>query len=212
MSSDIKEILEHCAGIDIHKKTAVVCIMTGFAKKMKKEIRTFGTMTDDLRSMAKWLQESEIKDCVIESTGPYWIPVFNVLDGEFKFNVILANPNQVKNVPSRKSDVKDAEWLCKLLKNGFVSKSFIPPYEIRRLRELTRLRQSYVEVLTSSKNRLIKTFESKNIKLASIIGNVFGATGFKVVRLIAAGERDSDVLARCFEKKSRPLKTKSKRH
>jgi len=153
MSSNIPEILERCAGIDIHKKTAVVCIMVGFAKKMKREIRTFGTMTDELRDVAKWLKDNKIQDCVIESTGPYWLPVFNVLDGEFEINVILANPNQVKNVPNRKSDVKDAE----------------------------------------------------------IIGNVFGATGFKVIRLIAAGERDSNVLAKCFTRKIKASKESIKK-
>jgi transposase len=198
MSSEIQEIFERCAGIDIHKKTAVVCIMVGFAKKMKRETRTFGTMTEDLRDLAKWLVENKIKDCVIESTGPYWIPVFNILDGEFKFNVILANPYQVKNVPNRKSDVKDSEWLCKLLKNGFISKSFIPPKDIRNIREFVRLRQSYVEILTSAKNRIIKTLESRNIKLASIISDVFGPTGFKIIRLIADGEPDAKVLAACF--------------
>jgi transposase len=115
--------------------------------------------------------------------------------------VILANAYQVKNVPHRKSDVKDSEWLCYLLKNGFISPSFIPPMDIRNLRELVRLRQSHVALLTSAKNRLIKALESKNIKLCSVLSDAFGATGFKVIRLIASGNIRPKSLAAYFMRK-----------
>jgi transposase len=203
MSAVMPELLERCAGLDVHKKTIVACIMNGFGKEMKREIRTFKTFTHSLRELAKWLVDQEIKECVIESTGPYWKPVFNILEGEFNLNISLANACHIKNHPDRKSDVKDSEWLCRLLKTGFVRKSFIPPIDIRDLKDIVRLRQSHIEVLTAGKNRLNKTLESKNIKLSSVLNDIFGITGFKVILLIASGECRPTVLAKCFKRKGK---------
>jgi transposase len=198
--SIIQEILERCAGLDVHKKTIVVTIMIGFGENMKAETKTFKTFTPDLRSLAQWLLDNGIKKCVIESTGPYWKPAFNILEGEFNLEIILANAYQVKNHPNRKSDVKDSEWLCRLLKTGFINKSFIPPIDIRELRDIVRLRKTRVAALTAEKNRLNKTLESKNIKLSSVLSNIYGAIGFQVIRLIASGENRPEKLIECFNR------------
>lgn len=183
----MKELLERCCGIDIHKKTAVACIMLGSGKKIKKEIRTFGTMTSDIKDLKIWLKQNKIKHVAIESTGIYWKPIFNVLEDDFE--IVLANAKHIKNVPGRKTDVKDSEWLCKLLKNGLIAKSFIPPEDIRHLRELTRYRKSLLSGLTAAKNRVVKTLESANVKLASVLSNVHGATGWKIIKELANGEQ-----------------------
>ena len=141
----MQEILNRCAGMDIHKNTIVVCIMLGIGKSMYKEIRTFGTMTEDIRDLGEWLKSHNIKDVAMESAGIYWKPIFNILDEEF--NLILANARNIKNVPGRKTDVKDSEWICKLLKNGLIEKSFIPPESIRFLRDLTRYRRALGSVI-----------------------------------------------------------------
>src|SRR5436190_19710652 len=117
----MQEILDRCAGLDIHKNTIVACIMIGSGKTMHKEIKTFGTMTEDIVEMGKWFQSHNIKDAAMESTGVYWKPIFNILEEDF--NLILANARNIKNVHGRKTDVKDSEWICKLLKNGLIEKS-----------------------------------------------------------------------------------------
>jgi len=182
----VKDLLERCCGIDIHKETAVACIMVGSGKKIRREIRTFGTMTDDIENLKLWLRENKIKKVAIESTGIYWVPIFNILEDEIE--VVLANAKHIKNVPGRKTDVKDSEWLCKLLKHGLIQKSFIPPEGIRHLRKLTRCRKSVVADLTAAKNRVIKDLECANIKLASVLSNPHGVTGWKIIRLLARGE------------------------
>jgi len=189
----MQEILDRCAGLDIHKNTIVCCIMIGAGSSMYKEIRTFGTMTDDIRELGKWLEHHGIKDVAMESTGVYWKPIFNVLDGDF--NLTLANARNIKNVPGRKTDVKDSEWICKLFKNGLIEKSFIPPESIRFLRDLTRYRRSLLNQLTSAKNRLIKTLESANIKLSSVFSNVRGKTAWNIIKMMAAGQDCVDILS-----------------
>lgn len=199
----MNELLDRCAGLDVHKKTIVACIMIGFGKKVKKEIRTFGTTTPELELLAKWLQENNISDAAIESTGIYWVPVYNILDEEFKIKLTLANARHIKNVPGRKTDVKDSEWLCKLLKCGLLTASFIPPKDIRDLRKLLTYKDSLIKNRTQVKNRIIKVLESANIKLASVLSNVFGVSGLKVVRLIAGGESNPNVLANVVDSQVR---------
>jgi len=184
----MKAILEKCCGIDIHKKTAVACVMIGHGKKVKKETRTFGTMTDDIENLKLWLNECGVKKVAIESIGIYWVPIFNILEDQFE--IILANARHVKNVPGRKTDVKDSEWLCKLLKYGLIEKSFIPPEDIRFLRELTRERKSIVADLTAMKNNIIKQLECSNVKLSSVLSDVYGATGWEIIKELANGEEE----------------------
>lgn len=188
----MQEILDRCAGLDVHKDSIVACIMIGSGKRMHKEVRTFGTMTDDIRDLGEWLKSHEIKDAAMESTGIYWKPIFNILDEEF--NLTLANARNIKNVPGRKTDIKDSEWICKLLKNGLIEKSFIPPESIRFLRDLTRYRRSLVQDFASIKNRLIKVLESANIKLSSVFTDVYGKTAWNIIKLIANGQDSVDIL------------------
>src|SRR6516165_11265681 len=135
----MEEILERCCGLDVHRDSITACVMIGSGSSKRKEIRTFRTFTSNIRELADWLKSLDIRHVAIESTGIYWKPIFNVFDGNF--DVILVNAQHVKNVPGRKTDVKDSEWLCKLCKCGLLSKSFIPPKVIVHLRESVRYRQ-----------------------------------------------------------------------
>ena len=142
-------IVERGAGLDVHKHSVVACIMgTG----IKKQIRTYSSMTNDLLRLRAWLQENEVTHVAMESTGVYWKPVFNLLEDAFE--VILVNARHVKHVPGRKTDVQDSEWLCKLLRSGLVRGSFIPPKEVRELRDLTRYKRKLIQTITSEKQRV----------------------------------------------------------
>jgi transposase len=148
---------EICCGLDVHAKTVVACLLN----HTSKEVRTFSTMTDDLLQLLDWLTANECPQVAIESTGVYWKPVFNILEGSI--TVILVNARHIKAVPGRKTDVRDCEWLADLLRHGLLKPSFIPPLEIRELRELTRYRQSLKGELTRIANRVNKEIESGNI-------------------------------------------------
>lgn len=182
----MKEIRECCAGLDVHRDTVVACILIGYGDSTKKEIRTFSTQTCGIKTLADWLQGHGIRDVVIESTGVYWKPIFNIFEG--RFNVVLANAYHVKNAKGRKTDVKDSEWLCRLFKADAISPSFIPPANIRKLRELVRYRKTLVRERARVKNRIIKTLENANIKLSSVFSDVFGYTSWLIITKIIAGE------------------------
>ena len=182
----MEELLERGCGLDVHKKTIVACIMMGFGKKTRKETRTFGTTTEDLEELGEWLKENNIEHVAVESTSVYWLPIFNVLGDGFDFT--LANARHIKNVPGRKTDVKDSEWICKLLKCGLIQKSFIPPEPIRHLRDLTRYRSSLIRNLCRAKNHYIKLLESKGIKLSSVFSDPFGKTARKLLEALMDGE------------------------
>jgi transposase len=165
-------IIEKGCGLDVHKETVVACIMgTG----IKKEIKTYTTMTYDLLRLRGWLQEAGITHVAMESTGVYWKPVFNLLEDPFE--VILVNARHVKNVPGRKTDVQDSEWLCRLLRSGLLKGSFIPPRGIRELRDLTRYKRKLIQTIVAEKQRVEKVLEDANIKLSSIASDTFGASG-----------------------------------
>ncbi len=151
-----------CCGIDIHTKTAVACLL----KDGVKQTRTYLTMTADLLEMLDWLESEDCTHVAIESTGVYWRPVFNLLEGHLE--VILVNARHVKAVPGRKTDVKDCEWLAELLCHGLLKASFIPPVEIRELRELTRYRQTLVKTRGTIANRIQRLIEGANIKLSQV--------------------------------------------
>lgn len=183
----MKEALERCAGLDVHRDTVVACILVGYGESAKKEIKTFSTQTYGIRVLADWLEEFAIRDVVVESTGIYWKPIFNIF--EDRFNVVLANAYHVKNAKGRKTDVKDSEWLCRLFKADIILPSFIPPANIRRLRELVRYRKTLVRERARVKNRVIKTLENANIKLSSVFSDVFGHTSWLIISKMIAGER-----------------------
>lgn len=178
-----------CCGLDVHTKTVVACLI----KQGKKQLRTFSTMTDDLLALSDWLTTAGCTHVAIESTGVYWKPVFNLLEG--LLTVVLVNARHVKAVPGRKTDVKDCEWLADLLRHGLLKASFIPPLHIRELRELTRYRQTLVREQTALANRIQKLIESANIKLGQVATDVLGASGRLMLRALADGEQDNLKLA-----------------
>lgn len=182
----MEEIFDKCCGLDVHRDTITACVMIGNGSQKRKQIRTFLTYTADIRELASWLKSLDIYHVAVESTGIYWKPIFNVFEGDF--DVILVNAQHVKNVPGRKTDVKDSEWLCRLLKCGLLSKSFIPPKAIVRLRELVRYRQNLTRDLSSAKNRIIKMLENANIKLSTVFSDVFGLTAWGMISKLVAGE------------------------
>lgn len=200
----MEDILESCCGLDVHRDVVVACIITGYGKSTKKEIKTFSTRTCGIRELADWLKSHDIKDVVIESTGVYWRPIFNFFEGNF--NVVLANPYHVKNAKGRKTDVKDSEWLCRLFKAGAISASFIPPKIIRTLREQLRYRLTFVRERSRIKNRIIRLLESWNIKLSSVFSDVFGYTCWLIIKKIVAGEQDIEELTSYIHKKCKSSK------
>jgi transposase len=175
--------------MDVHAKTVVACLL----KQGKKEIRTFSTMTADLLQLLDWLSSAECTHVAMESTGVYWKPVFNILEGHL--SVLLVNARHIKAVPGRKTDVRDCEWLADLLRHGLVKASFIPPLEIREIRELTRYRQAVVKEHTAVANRIQKVLESGNIKLGQVASDVLGLSGRLMLRALAAGEQNAERLA-----------------
>jgi transposase len=191
----MEELLDKCCGIDVHQESFTACIMKGTGKGMYQEIKEFSTFTDEIQVFAKWLKEHEIIHVAIESTGIYWKPVFNILTEEH-LDLMLVNAKHVKNVPGRKTDIKDSAWLCKLLKNGLLERNFIPPEEIRNLRELTRYRSKLVATMASEKNRIIKILETTNIKLSSVLSDVFGQTGRHIIEDLAKGITDPKELVK----------------
>ena len=193
--------IERCAGLDVHSETIVACVLTGnHDEDLFKETETFPTLTKDLFRLLKWLEDHGVTHIAMESTGIYWKPIFNIL--EDYFDITLANAQRIKNVPGRKTDVSDAEWIAKLLRHGLIEKSFVPPVEIRDLRDLTRLRKKWIGHLTSEKNRIQKVLECSNVKLSSVISDVFGVSGRKLLeKLIEQGYVDpSDVESRIHGK------------
>jgi len=175
--------------LDVHAQTVVACLI----KDGRKETRTFSTMTDDLLGLLDWLTAEGCTHVAIESTGVYWRPVFNILEGDME--VILVNARHVKAVPGRKTDVKDCEWLADLLRHGLLKASFIPPLEIRELRELTRYRRTLVREQAAVANRVQRLIESGNIKLAQVATDTLGVSGRQMLRALAQGESDATKLA-----------------
>jgi transposase len=194
-----------CCGIDIHARTAVACLI----KQGRRQTRTFSTMTDDLLRLSDWLVSEGCTHVAIESTGVYWKPVFNILEGPL--SVILVNARDVKAVPGRKTDVRDCEWLADLLRHGLLKASFIPSLEIRELRELTRYRQTLIKEHTALANRIQKLIESANIKLGQVATDVLGASGRQMLRALADGEEDVEVLVEMARSSLRTKKPELRR-
>ncbi len=181
------------AGVDVHLRKAVVCLRIQKGSKVVREVRSFGTTTPELLELRAWLVAEQCPIVVIESTGVYWKPIFNVLEGELE--VILANAAHVKTLPGRKTDMRDAEWLAEVGAHGLVRGSFIPGAAFRQLRECTRYRRSLVRSRATEVNRLQKVLESANIKLGAVVSDVCGVSGRAMVRAMVAGEHDPVRLA-----------------
>jgi transposase len=185
---------ERCCGVDVHKQSVVACaIVPGTGRQTHKEIRTFGTMTADLLEFADWLHTSGVTHVAMEATGVYWKPLWNLLEGQFE--LLLVNAQHVKQVPGRKTDVKDSEWLADLLRHGLLRASFVPDRPQRELRELTRYRTTLVRERTAEINRIQKTLEGANIKLGDVATDVVGISGRAIMRALVAGQTDVTVLA-----------------
>ncbi len=185
-----------CAGLDVHKKSVVACALVGEAGAVpEREVRTFGTMTADLEALAAWLAERGCTHVAMEATGAYWKPVYNVLEARGGVELVVANAEHFRAVPGRKTDVKDAEWLADLLRHGLLRASFIPDREQRELRELTRYRTALIRERASEVNRLQKTLEAANIKLAAVLTDVTGASGQRILDALVQGRTDPERLA-----------------
>jgi transposase len=180
---------QRCCGIDVHARMLVACLIVNG----KKTTRTFSTITKELLDLLEWLTQNDCTHVAIESTGVYWKPVFNILEGHLE--VILVNPQHVKALSGRKTDRKDAERLADLLRHGQLTPSFIPPASIRDLRELTRHRTTLVADRTAVANRIVKLTESGNIKLKSVLSDPLGVSGRRILRALARGETDLKTLA-----------------
>ncbi len=190
----MKVMYTRCAGLDVHKKTVVACRMrTGETGDVHAETQTFGTKTYELLALVDWLGAWEVTHVAMESTGEYWKPVYNLLEGTVE--VLLVNAKHVKHVPGRKTDVKDAEWLAELLRHGLLRSSFIPPQVQRDLRDLTRYRTSVVRERVRLVNRVQKGLEGANIKLSSVATDIFGASGRAMLAALAGGETDASKMA-----------------
>ncbi|QOY37103.1 IS110 family transposase [Anaerobacillus isosaccharinicus] len=191
-------IHERVCGLDVHKKTITACILA----TKTKEIRTFGTMTEDLFQLIDWIKASNCTIVAMESTGVYWKPIYNLLEVE-EIETLVVNAQHIKNVPGRKSDVRDAQWIAQLLRHGLVRGSYIPNRDQRELRELVRYRRSLVEEITRESNRVQKVLEGANIKLGSVASDVLGVSGRRMLKAIVDGETDPTKLADLSLKKLR---------
>jgi transposase len=185
---------ERCCGLDVHKKTVVACaLVSQAAGKPRKEVRTFSTMTPDIVRMRDWLKTLGITHVAMESTGVFWKPIYNLLEGHVE--LLLVNAQHIKAVPGRKTDVKDAEWIADLLRHGLLRSSLIPPIWQREVRDLTRYRISVSEERSRTINRLQKILEDTNIKLSSVATDIMGASAQDMLHALLNGETDAAALA-----------------
>jgi transposase len=187
-------VYAHCAGLDVHKKTVVACcrIVTP-AGTVTTQIRTFSSMTADLLSLVDWLLTLGITHVAMESTGEFWKPIYNLLEGSF--TVLVVNAQHIKHMPGRKTDVKDAEWIAELLAHGLLRASFVPPAPQRALRDLTRQRPHLIQQRASVVNRMQKVLEWANIKLSSVVTDITGVSARAMLQALLDGQTDVTALA-----------------
>lgn len=185
-------LVARSAGLDVHRDSIVAAVLVG-AKKVKQELRTFGTTPDELAELRQWLQGHKVTHVAMEATGVYWLPVLEVLEGLFE--LVVANAHHVKKVPGRKTDACDAEWLATLLRLGLLKKSFVPPAWQRQLRVLTRARSSLTHSVTRQRNMVLKLLESVGIKLAGVLSDVFGVSGMAMLRALRDGNENPELLS-----------------
>ena len=189
----MRVVHKRCAGLDVHQKSITACVRVALKRKVVRETRVFGTGTSELLEMADWLGQSGCTIVAMEATGVYWKPVWHVLEGHFE--LVLAQPAHVKNMPCRKSDISDAFWIADLLAHGLIRASFVPPTPIQELRELTRTRKQFVREIARETQRIQKTLEDANIKLTSVMSSILGVSGRAIIRGSIAGESDPHKLS-----------------
>ncbi|MFZ3329129.1 MAG: IS110 family transposase [Candidatus Acidiferrales bacterium] len=191
-------VYRRCGGIDVHKESISVCVLLVEEGGAKKEVRRFGTMTRDLQTLSLWLEQLGVTHVAMESTGVYWKPVWNLLEGQFE--LLLVNAQHIKQAPGRKTDIRDCEWIADLLQHGLLRGSYVPKQEQRDLRDLTRYRVRLTEDKARLANRIQKVLEDANIKLASVATDVLGASGRSMLQAIAAGVDEPEKLAQMARK------------
>jgi len=187
------------AGLDVHKETVVSCVRLMTGRKPARECRTFATTTEGLLALLAWLTASRVTHVAMEATGVYWTPVWKILSAG-DFTLIVANAAHIKQVPGRKTDINDAMWIADLLARGLIKASFVPEEEIQELRSLMRTRKQLVREQTRHVQRLEKTLEEANIKLGTVISDLMGASGRRMIEAMIAGERDPHRLAGLAER------------
>ena len=202
-AAGLQALYARVCGLDLHKELIVACVRILDARDgtVQSTLRKVGTMTADLRELCQWLSEQKVTHVAMESTGIYWQPVFNLLEGHFE--VLVINAQHLKKVPGRKTDMKDAEWIAQLLQCGLLKSSFIPDRQQRELRDLTRQQTKLVQQRNAVGNRIQKVLETANIKLGSVVSDVMGVSGRKMIEALMAGEKDVVVLADLAQRKLR---------
>jgi transposase len=187
-------LIPRCCGLDVHQETVVAAVrILGPTGEVTRTVRTFGTTTRELEALAAWLRPFQITDIAMEATGVLWKPVWHVLEPDWR--LMLVNPQHLKRVPGRKSDVQDAEWIAQLLQCGLLHGSFVPPAVIRELRDLTRTRTTLEDETTAVVNRIHKVLEDANIKLSTVASDIMGVSGRAMLRALIEGETDPARLA-----------------
>jgi transposase len=198
----MERVYERCCALDVHKRQVTACVHVPDRQGKRAELcAEFSTMTGELLALRDWLKGLGVTHVAMEATGVYWKPVYYLLEDDFE--LLLVNAQHVKNVPGRKTDVKDAQWLCQLLEHGLLRSSFVPPKPIRELRELTRYRKSLIWERVREANRLQKLLEDANIKLASVASDVLGASGRAMLAALCEGSNDPRALAELAKGKLR---------
>lgn len=185
-----QQVIEVGCGLDVHKDTIVATIRSSSKDYETKE---FSSFTSSLTELRDWCKTKGVTHIAMESTGIYWKPVYNVIEDD-AFEIVLVNARHVKNIPGHKTDKKDSAWLSKLLLSGLLKGSFIPPVDIRELRDLVRYKKKITQFIASEKNRMIKTLEDCNVKLSSVVSDVQGVSATKMVNAIIDGETDTEKL------------------
>lgn len=187
-------LYEHVAGIDVHRKSLSVCVRhVSTPGQIQQQVRTFGTMTRDLLGLRDWLEDEKVTHVAMESTGVLWKPVYNLLEGWVQ--VLLVNAHHVKQVPGRKTDVKDCQWLAQLLSCGLLRASFIPPKPQRELRDLTRMHSQLIGDRTRVVNRIHKVLEDANIQLGAVASDILGVSGREMIEALIEGEQNTETMA-----------------
>lgn len=189
-----QKVHRRCCGMDIHKDTVVVCILPTDGSKNAVASKTYRTFRNDLARMRGWLKQSHVTEVAMESTGVYWWPVWNVLEGQ-GFRLLLVNPAQVKALQGRKSDKRDAKRIAEFLQDGRLDPSFVPPPEIRRLRQLLRHRLSLLEQRNEVHNQIRDLFETASLKFSSVASNLLGLSGRRIIEAMLAGEESPELLS-----------------
>ncbi len=189
-------IIERSCGLDVHRDTVVACVLLpGPGRKVQKLMRTFGTYTTELLQLRAWLLEHGVTHVGMESTGCYWLPVYAVLEADPGLTLIVGNAHHIKNVPGRKTDCNDAQWLATLVRLGLIRPSYVPPPHLRELRDLLRTQRTFIHARTAERNRTQNLLERCNLKLGRVVDDVFCVSGVAMLRALAAGQTDPDALA-----------------